>query len=401
MKTSYNLFKLLILLLFPSFVSSQITGTFTADNSYAAYVGNQSAVITKVLPTGTANGHSNTTAAQIFSPRKNTFKTTCKDYFYIIAWSDDRSCQGLLGEFTGNSTIKTGDNGWEVFPTKMNFGNNQAPTPAIINQFITTANATNGWVAPFVGPTNIDGQKACRSYRKVNGISDNAKWIWYNSTSSTAAIDVIGKGKNHDEFLIFRFPVKQTCDTKPNPQIDECDCIPEEVFSVDLTSGIFELGNVSGPAGNFSYKLKFKPNSQYAALSTAWNGWINTLFGLGKGSQCQVIHQYILYEYTSTTPGAITTETYLEQFWSSPNYLTNNGNNFTTTLSSNKKYYIKHGVYYGSPDGGKCLLEKECPWQETRFFIGTSTGNSPKVKIMDSKGNLKKELPTKLKSKKF
>jgi hypothetical protein len=401
MKTSYYLCTLYFFLFLPFIVSSQITGTFTADNSYAVYIGNQNSVVTKVLPSTAANGHTNTTAAQIFSPTQNTFNASSNDYFYIIAWSDDRDCQGLIGEFTGATTIKTGDPGWQVYPTNRNYGNNQAPTSAIINQFITTANTSNGWLTPFVGPKNIDGKNACRAYRKVNGISDDAKWVWHNATGSTNAADVMGRGRNHKEFLIFRFPVKRIISGGTPPKIDECDCIPEEVFSVDLTSSIFELDNVSGPAGNFQYNLVFKPNSQYAALSTAWNGWINTLFGPSTGSQCQVIHQYILYEYTSTTPGVIATETYLEQFWSSPNYLSTSGNHFTTTLSSNKKYYIKHGVYYGSPNGGKCLLDKECPWQETRFFLGTSSGSTPKVKIMDSNGNLKKELSGQVKSKKF
>jgi len=383
-------------------VSSQITGTFTADNSYSVYIGNQNSVTTKVLPTGTANGHTNNTAAQIFSPTQNSFNANSSNYFYIIAWSDDKSCQGLIGEFTGNSTIKTGDSGWQVYATNKNYGNNQAPTAAIINQYITMANNSNGWVAPFVGPRNIDGKKACSAYRKVNGISNDAKWVWHNTTSSNSARDVMGRGKNHKEFLIFRFPVKQiTGGGGPTPEIDKCDCIPEEVFSVDLTSTIFQLADVSGPAGNFTYKLKFKPHSQFAALSNAWNGWINSLFGLNRGRKCQVVHQFILYEYTSTTPGVIANETFLEQFWSSPNYLPYVGTSFNSTLKSNKKYYIKHGAYYGSPNNGKCLLDKECPWQETRFFLDTRTGDTPKVRIMDSKGKVKKELSIKLKSKKF
>jgi|GEM_PF-5554937 len=89
-------------------LSAQVTGTFTADNSYAVYKGNQSSVSTKLIPTS-GNGHTNNSASQIFNPSQRSFNVTNGDYLYIIAWSDDRSCQGLLGEFSGISTIKTGD----------------------------------------------------------------------------------------------------------------------------------------------------------------------------------------------------------------------------------------------------------------------------------------------------
>jgi len=398
MKTTYK-FLILLYLLLKHFLSiGQITGTFTADNSYAVYVGNQNSVVTKVLPNSNANGHTNALASEIFNPTQNNFNATSGDYLYLIAWSDDKTCQGLIGEFTGSTTIKTGDPGWKGYPTNQDFDNYQAPTAATINQHINTANANSAWLNPFVGPKNINSKNACGSYRKVKGISDDAKWIWHNATSSNSAKDVFGKSKNHKEFLIFRFPVRRIVDPKP---IDDCDCIPEETYSLHLTGDAFEIKDVTGNFLNFTYKLRFKPNLQIASLSTAWNGWINALFSLSGGQQCLVVHQYMLYEYTSNSPGTIQTETFLEQFWSTPNYLSNPGNNFNTTLQSNKKYYIKHGVYYGRKDGGKCKLAKDCPWKDTKLFINTYTGDTPKVRITDEKGNIRKELPTKLKSKRF
>lgn len=389
-----SLIYIIIVCIFPSFVGvqAQITGTFTADNSYAVYIGNQSSVATKVLPTS-GNGHSNTIASQIFSPTQNTFTANSSNYFYIIAWSDDKSCQGLLGEFTGDQTIMTGDSGWEVYPTNKNYGNGQAPSKNEINSYINTANSSNGWKAPFVGPTNLNGKKACSAYRKVNGISDKAKWIWYNSTSSTNPSHVFGQGKNHREFLIFRFPVKQiTNGNGSSASIDKCDCIPEDLYSVDLTSEIFKVTNVSGPIGSFTYKLKFDPSLQYAGLSTAWNNWINAQFGLNGSNRCQVVHQYMLYSYTPNSSGGIGSESLLEQFWSSPAYFPYSQSNFNTTLNSNQKYYIKHGIYYGRKDGGKCLLAKDCPWSETRLFLEARTGDTPKIEILDEQRKVIREL---------
>jgi len=389
-----------IFLLAASPIQSQITGTFTADNSYAVYKGNQSAVSAKILPNNNSNGHTNKKASEIFSPTKRTFSVTKGDYLYIIAWSDDSQCQGLLGEFTGTQTIKTGDKGWQVYPTNKNYGNNQAPSISEINSFISTANNSNGWKNPFVGPTNANSKKACRQYSKVKGISNSAKWIWHNTLSTNDPLTVLGRGRNHHEFLIFRFPVKLIGTTSagtvsgssPSIKPGPCDCIPKEIYTVDVTSEQFIPHSWSGNAGTFSYKLGFQPTNQNVTMVNAWNSWIQSKFG----GQCHVVHQYILYEYTSNTPGVIQTETMLEEFWSSPNYLSGNNGKFTSSLQSNKKYYIKHGVYYGAKKGRKCNLANDCPWQETRFFIGTSTGSSPTLRVMGERG---KQLKTKAISK--
>ena len=63
-----------------------ITGHFTCDNSYAVYVGTQSAVVTKVLPT-TGDGITNSNATQIFQGDDVTFTASSGDYFYHCALS--------------------------------------------------------------------------------------------------------------------------------------------------------------------------------------------------------------------------------------------------------------------------------------------------------------------------
>ena len=406
MKTITTLFNTILLItIFTSTLVGQITGTFTADNSYAAYVGNYGSVGTKVLPVGTANGHSNTTASQIFSPTQNSFSAQAGDYLYIIAWSDDMACQGLLGEFTGDKTIRTGDVGWEVYATDKNYNNNQAPSPSLINKFITSANQFNSWSKPFVGPYNGKATNACRSYRKVNGISTKAKWVWYDSNNSNSAKKVFGTGTNHKEFLIFRFPVKKIINggsagtgQTTGPSFSKCDCIPEDIYSVDLTSNMFFPKNISGPLNNFTYKLKYKGHPHMANLGDSWNAWINAKYGLSGNKSCQVVHQYILYKYTKNSSGGIQNEQMIEEFWVSPAYLPSTQTNFNATLNSNTNYYIKHGVYYGRKDGGKCSIAEKCPWEESKFFLSTSSGPNPKIMISDEKGRSRKMHDIKLRN---
>lgn len=194
-----------------------INGHFTCDNSYAVYVGTQSAVVTKVLPT-TGNGITNTYAADIFQGDDVTFTAGTGDYFYIIAWSDDSSYQGLIGEFTGTSTILTGDPAWEVYPTGKNYGNGSAPTATEITSHISAANAANAWKATAVGPINANSSQIYggASNLKVGNVRDDARWIWYDSGKNPGktAFD----GFNHEEFLIFRIPAwKMAENLNPNP----------------------------------------------------------------------------------------------------------------------------------------------------------------------------------------
>ena len=201
-----------------------ITGHFSCDNCYAIYLGNQTGVVTKLLPTGAANGAYNTLASQIFNGEDVLpFAANTGDWFYMIAWSDDSVKQGLIGEFTGTQTIFSGNSAWEVFPTKKNYGNNQAPDATEINSFITTANNTSGWVAPTVGPTNLNSNAIYGSNVKVNNVDDNANWMWHDTGRDPSA----GKpfeGFNHDEFLIFRIPVWEMAPELDPALAHNCAC---------------------------------------------------------------------------------------------------------------------------------------------------------------------------------
>jgi len=190
--------------------SQTISGHFSCDNCYAVYVGNQNGVITKLLPTGSANGVYNTAASQIFNGEDlNPFTANTGDWLYIIAWSDDSAYQGLIGEFTGTQKIFTGDSAWQVYPTDKNYGNSQAPDQNEINSFIALANNTNGWVLPTSGPTNANSDAIFQSGNpnlKVDNVDNNANWVWYDSGNDGSSGSPFS-GFNHNEFLIFRIPV--------------------------------------------------------------------------------------------------------------------------------------------------------------------------------------------------
>jgi hypothetical protein len=342
---------LVILLCLNQISFSQITGTFTADNSYAVYIGNQNSVLTKVLPSGAANGITNNQHSQIFQPEAKSFVAGAGDYFYLIAWSDDGDCQGLIGEFKGQTTLKTGDAGWQVYATGKNYGDNQAPPATEINTFISAANTNNGWVAPFVGPANANSSQACRGYRKVAGISDDAKWVWFNSTTQNTNSAVFGTGKNHKEFLIFRFPVSII--TVPDLKYPAC-CPP--ILKEDLAS----LINFDGNLNSYTPEVILTP-----AFKQRIQAYVNYRKALDPCLAHFDVQYYIKrparepdgFDFAQNTnlsvgattfrPGQTATTT-----WGQPT-LSN------ITLQSNKWY--RFGIsFYGGPENCSEPIQKDC-----------------------------------------
>ena len=192
--------------------AQRLKASFAVDNCYAIYLGDKEGAVKKVLPKSTANGVINKTPQTIFQATKVTTDYQPGDWLYMIAWSDDKHCQGLIGEFSDAKTLKTGDPGWEVFGTSRNadaFLNN-APTSNTVNRFIGKANAEQLWTQPASGELNKNTAFQCRAYskvRSVKGISNDASWIWHD-TGKDKQKGAPFSGFNHDEFLIFRFPVQ-------------------------------------------------------------------------------------------------------------------------------------------------------------------------------------------------
>ena len=367
-----------------SLFGQTLTAKFSADNCYAVYTGNRNSTSLKVMPSGSQNSIVNGQANQIFNATvKSNITYSPGDYLYVIAWADDKACQGLIGEFTALTTIKTGDSGWEVYPTGKDFTISNAPNKVLIDQMIAQANSGNKWVQPFVGATNLDTKNVCPQYSsvsKVQGISDNCKWIWHNTGRHNDPKAPFA-AFNHDEFLIFRFPIALI--DKPKPSVvDNCDCIPENLYNTNLTAALFEPRDFAGQINNFTYKVKYDPSWSFGELNKAWNNWINLKYGMPANNLKHVVHQYMLFEITLNTNGTIATENKIDEFWSGPpnGYFPYPGAEFDVTLNSNKNYLIRHGVYYGGIGSTKFILEDGCGWKETRYYLSTSSGETPKIK---------------------
>ncbi|MFP6575656.1 MAG: hypothetical protein VB912_10920, partial [Pirellulaceae bacterium] len=118
----------------------------TADNAYVFGWGDEF-----VLSYLNGNIH-NKTAAEIFSsgvPGPETYtniQLNVPDYLYIAAWSDDKTTQGVLAQFTSNNnTVYTGVGDWRVFSTGIDKDDGSNPlTKADINAQIALANSTIG-----------------------------------------------------------------------------------------------------------------------------------------------------------------------------------------------------------------------------------------------------------------
>jgi hypothetical protein len=274
-----------------------IKGHFTCDNSYAVYVGNHEGVVTKVLPAA-GDGVTNTESTDIWMGEDVTFEATPGDWFYMIAWSDNSAWQGLIGEFRGTQTIFTGHPDWEVYATGKDYGNDEAPSAAIINEFVTLANAGNAWKKPYVGPTNANTQQIYTTVPngfKIAGIQDEANWVWYDSGKGSEKSPFIGY--NHDEFLIFRIPTKKMVEpvdpvVPPTPAHDCCcGCAqtqpiiccpaPEKSAQFDISISRVRIARNSAKDGKAEFMLTGYASGvsavmpgmgSYITLFTNW-GW--------------------------------------------------------------------------------------------------------------------------------
>lgn len=161
---------------------------------------------------------------------------TVTDYLYIVAWSDDKTFQGLIGRFTDNNTgtiLYTGDPGWEVFATGINYSNANAPSLSEINQQIVLANtnsgpagsSSRGWVGPTLAANTV-GHLAVGAFNGGTGnrppkiacttqfpLNSGARWMWYSDAKASVDVFATQPVSPHvsswREFLIFRMPVKQ------------------------------------------------------------------------------------------------------------------------------------------------------------------------------------------------
>lgn len=218
-----------------------ITGRFTCDNCYAVYLGTANGVTQKIYPSGTDLGIVNSSSLQIADGESVTFNANPNDWFYIIAWSDVAQFQGLLGSFKETVVLNTGDPGWKVLPTKQTLPTvTNVPTLADINSHIAAA-APSDWKDPFVGPHYTNSATIYGStfltqtfMDDLAAIGASPKWVWYDSGNDTSGDPIVPfVGFNHDEFLIFRFPLSllSPCEAAKDEAVDALEALVEDKYN--------------------------------------------------------------------------------------------------------------------------------------------------------------------------
>jgi len=131
---------------------------------------------------------------------------TTDEYTYIAAWGDQGVAQGLLFDLTRDGVdFKSGDPNWEVYATSDPLPNGYpggAPTQAQMKNHIDAANSGELWERVTVG-----GRNAGLFYTwwpQFGSISQEARWIWFNSWAQGNLAEPFAPGRDHGEFLIFR-----------------------------------------------------------------------------------------------------------------------------------------------------------------------------------------------------
>jgi hypothetical protein len=149
-------------------------------------------------------------------------KATCNEYLYFVCWSDDGGLNGLLAELHGSNTVFSGTHSkWEVFPTGINFRDHLTrPSEKLVNTELKKAHCKK-WNAVTKGPNN--GKRPFRPYKEIDTA---AHFIWYDSGKDPQA-GAPFQGFNHDEFLIFRFPISELFKEECHDCKHDCECVDD------------------------------------------------------------------------------------------------------------------------------------------------------------------------------
>lgn len=198
----------------PSAAVAQVRATVTADNAYMLGYGPASGPATWQAPVN------NTATAEIFNcnggPEVYTLNPGVADYVYIAANSDKATTQGVIARLAlnGGRVVVSGGAGWQVLAT----GNDVPLTAGAANSAL--ANMAAVWSGPAtasapglaVGEPNVPNSTpdifpvVCPN--AANLIPANARWMWYQSRPGLNAFNANPPTGGHQEFLIFRIPVR-------------------------------------------------------------------------------------------------------------------------------------------------------------------------------------------------
>lgn len=227
----------------PPLPATDIDVVLTADNAYAFGYG------TEAMMSNYFGGVAAVLASEIFScgsgPEQYTVPAAdaTAEYLYIVSYADNATTQGVIGQFrriaelpdgTPGAVVYTGDEGWEVCATGVDYGSGD-PTPPleVVNEQITACNAgsgdpattSGGWVdatgtdlgALAVGETNetpyAGGAMPGNEFPLVcqTLVDPEARWMWFNWDpdnivwpAQSPFIYPGGAGNPMHDFMIFR-----------------------------------------------------------------------------------------------------------------------------------------------------------------------------------------------------
>ena len=189
--------------------------SMTVDNSYALFVGTQTAATTFI------GGDSSWPTTETYN-----FDLADSAYLYVVTASDKSTAQGFLGQFenlTANYKFYSQDPQWQVMATGLGTAapySGSAADMALLTQEILDANgggnASNGWTNFTAGLSN-----GASPWGPMTSIDAAAKWVWYAGGNCNQINPTIG-GCDANEWLVFRIAAAATPDDPtPNGSVPE------------------------------------------------------------------------------------------------------------------------------------------------------------------------------------
>ncbi|AXG68929.1 hypothetical protein KORDIASMS9_01148 [Kordia sp. SMS9] len=221
-----------------------IKGIYSCDNYADVYIGNCKELTNKIADSSTLD------AVQFEA------KASCDQFIYFVCWSDNGGLNGLLAELHGANTVFSGTHAkWEVFPTGINFSTPQTrPSAQLVNTELKKAHCKK-WKAVTKGVSN--GNRPFRAYPKID---KSAHFIWYDSGKDSSA-GAPFQGFNHDEFLIFRFPISELFAKECHDCTHDCECVDDCHCSVCAAAIGEEQKVLKEQALGKSFLIKGKENN--------------------------------------------------------------------------------------------------------------------------------------------